>query len=308
MTDPSTAVVPHEGPSFAAMPASVAIFEAHQRMAKLFALSGCFADVKGSSVEQQIAKAYVKIALGEAMGFSPAESMSGIDLIQGKPAIGAHLRAARMAAAGYRWSIDRLDAEGCELTVHRGDRKLGRVVFVKADAQRMSLLGKDNWKKNAEDMYFARAITRAQRRFAPEALQAYVMDPDEARMAAEEDGAPIPAEIVEPPKRGAAALAASLDAEEEQDPSAEPEPPADAEPESADGPFAEEAPDPLDLDEARLRKAYDMGVSKANDPDARCSYKSPYAKAAWVAGRLGDDFDIERIAKDVEEGNAGEEP
>jgi hypothetical protein len=74
-------------------------FELEQRMAKLFAMSGLFTDIKGANQEMAIAQAYVKIALGSSMGFSPAESMQGIDIIQWRPAEGAHLRAARMQSA-----------------------------------------------------------------------------------------------------------------------------------------------------------------------------------------------------------------
>jgi len=41
--------------------------------------------------------------LGEAMGFSAAESMTGIDIIKGRQAIGANLRATRMQRAGFSW-------------------------------------------------------------------------------------------------------------------------------------------------------------------------------------------------------------
>jgi len=58
-------------------------FELHQRQAKLFALSGLFSDIKGTSLEQALAQAFVKIDLGESMGLSPAEAMTGIDIIQG---------------------------------------------------------------------------------------------------------------------------------------------------------------------------------------------------------------------------------
>src|ERR1700676_4165310 len=65
-------------------PPEVQRFEFHQRASKLFATSGLFADIKGQSEAQAIAQAYVKISLGESMGFNPAESMTGIDIIVGR--------------------------------------------------------------------------------------------------------------------------------------------------------------------------------------------------------------------------------
>jgi|HubBroStandDraft_5_1064220.scaffolds.fasta_scaffold40216_2 hypothetical protein len=155
-------------------------FELEQRLANLFVKSGLFSDIKGQSIEQSIAQAYVKIAMGNSMGFSPAESMQGIDIIQGKPVVGSQLRAARMQRAGYSWSIDRLDNKGCELTVKNGAGVLGKAVFLEEDARAMGLLAKDNWKKDPSSMYFARAITRAQRRYAPGVLSLDIPTPDEA--------------------------------------------------------------------------------------------------------------------------------
>lgn len=155
-------------------------FELEQRMANLFVSSGLFSDIKGHTAEQAIAQAYVKIAMGNSMGFSPAESMQGIDIIQGKPVVGSQLRAARMQRAGYGWSIDRLDNKGCELTIRNGTGVLGKAVFLEDDARAMGLLAKDNWKKDPSSMYFARAITRAQRRYAPGVLSLDIPTPDEA--------------------------------------------------------------------------------------------------------------------------------
>ncbi len=156
-------------------------FELEQRMAKLFAMSGLFADIKGTTQEMAIAQAYVKIAMGGSMGFSPAESCAGIDIIQGRPSVGSQLRAARMQRAGYSWRIDRLDDEGCELTIFSGTSELGTAKFTKENATTAGLINKDNWKKDPSSMYFARAITRAQRRYAPGVLSLDVMSTEEAR-------------------------------------------------------------------------------------------------------------------------------
>lgn len=105
-------------------------FKQKQRLAHLFAKSGCFADIKGTqSPEQAIAQAFVKIELGESMGFSPAESMQGVQLIQGTPAVNAQLRAARMQRAGYHWDIDWFEdaqgiCHGCRLWLYRNGKPL----------------------------------------------------------------------------------------------------------------------------------------------------------------------------------------
>jgi hypothetical protein len=93
-------------------------FEFQQRRAKLFAASGLFA-VRGVDGPQALAQAMVKIELGESMGFSPAESLQGIAIINGATAIAAALRAARMQAAGVTWDLQWLGTDdsplGCRL-------------------------------------------------------------------------------------------------------------------------------------------------------------------------------------------------
>lgn len=155
-------------------------FAMEQRMAKLFVQSGLFSDIKGQSEQQSIAQAYVKIAIGKSMGFTPSESMQGIDIIQGRPAVSAQLRAARMQRAGFSWTVDALDDHGCELTVYFGSKRIGYVGYSDEDAKRAGLLGKDNWKKDPSSMHFARAITRAQRRFAPGVLSCDLLSREEA--------------------------------------------------------------------------------------------------------------------------------
>ncbi len=165
-----------------------------QRLASAFAKSGCFADIKGQSEAEAIAKALVKIELGEAMGFTPAESMTGIDIIQGRVAVGANLRAARMQRAGYSWPEMVLNETGCWIplrlngkTMLDGEGNPVMVAFTKSDAQTAGLAGKDNYKKNPRNMYFARAITNAQRWYAPGVLGIDVLSIEEARDLPRED-------------------------------------------------------------------------------------------------------------------------
>ena len=74
-----------------------------QRLAKLFVASGMFANDKKLTETEMIAQAMVRIMLGRSMGFSQAEAMQGIDVINGRPSISSALRGARFQAAGYGW-------------------------------------------------------------------------------------------------------------------------------------------------------------------------------------------------------------
>lgn len=177
-------------------PAEIQKFEFQQRCARLFAASGLFADIKGQGESQSIAQAFVKIALGDSMGFNPAESMTGIDIIQGRVSVGSSLRAARMQRAGYSWDILQLDDKGCRLRMRfKGaplmceqiDDATGEisevpaiVSFMVEDAARAGLAGKDTYKKNPRNMFFARAITNAQRWYAPGILGVDILSTEEA--------------------------------------------------------------------------------------------------------------------------------
>lgn len=177
-------------------PIEIQKFEFQQRCARLFAASGLFSDIKGQTQEQAIAQAFVKIALGDSMGFNPAESMTGIDLIQGRVSVGSNLRAARMQRAGYSWDILQLDNKGCRLLLkfqgkplmcEQIDGATGTisqvptvVSFMAEDAAVAGLIGKDNYKKNPRNMYFARAITNAQRWYAPGILGVDILSTEEA--------------------------------------------------------------------------------------------------------------------------------
>ena len=174
-TQPQELTVVRQQPSALTEAAQLDVdgLRAIQYGAKIMAKSGCFADIKGIDEEVAIAKAVVKIAIGRDFGFSMAESMQYVELIQGRPSISAHARAAKMKAAGYSWKFLQFDANICVLDVFdRKGERLGDSSFTLEDAKRMALADKDNWKKNPRNMLYCRAISNAQRWYAPEVLSA----------------------------------------------------------------------------------------------------------------------------------------
>jgi hypothetical protein len=180
-------------------------FTFQQRRARLYAKSGLFAGQKDLTEEQAIAQAMVRIELGASMGFSEAEALQGIRVINGETSIAAALRAARMQAAGYSWSVEWLgtedNCEGCRLWLsfkgHPMVDPAGNpvsVAFTKTDATKMlttlwengnkkraSILEKENWKMSPRNMYFARAVTNAQRFYAPGVLSVNLPSIEEAQ-------------------------------------------------------------------------------------------------------------------------------
>jgi len=149
---------------------------------KTMASSGYFSDAK------QAAQAVVKILAGREMGFGPFASMTGINIIKGKPAIGGNLMAAAVKAhPKYSYQVVTLDADTCELAFFEGNKELGRSIFTKGDAaaaetgKLVAPGAKGNMMKRfARNMLFNRAMSNGVRWYCPDVfLGAPVYTPDE---------------------------------------------------------------------------------------------------------------------------------
>lgn len=151
------------------------------------------------------AQAVVKIMTGRELGFGPMASLVDIHFFDGKPTVGAHLRAAAIKRSGrYDYRVVRCDREACELEFleRRGERweTVGKVAMTLQEAVERGYAWskkggclKENWKSSSDDMLFARCISKGYRRHCPD-LSAGLLcyDPDEM------DGEPID---VTPPAR-----------------------------------------------------------------------------------------------------------
>lgn len=137
---------------------------------KTMASSGYFSDAK------QAAQAVVKILAGREMGFGPFASMTGINIIKGKPAIGGNLMAAAVKNhPKYNYQVVTLDADTCELAFFQGNTELGRSIFTKQDAAAAEV-GKlvapgakgNMMKRFARNMLFNRAMSNGVRWYCPD--------------------------------------------------------------------------------------------------------------------------------------------
>lgn len=186
-------------------------FDQDYRMAKVFAASGEFGDMKDKTEFQGIATAMAKIQLGRHWGLLPPDAMRFVHFNNGKPSLEAEAIALKLMEAGWEWDLEfpeekgvcigcvlwpkRRDANG---TVHPLRDKSGNPVsisFGKAEAekalywenkQQKRLIDKWNYQSWAADMYFARCITRLKKRYASNILSG-VITPDEAADAGETD-------------------------------------------------------------------------------------------------------------------------
>jgi hypothetical protein len=144
------------------------------RIADMMAKSGFFSDAR------EAAQAGVKILAGQAWGIDPFSAMTGISIIQGRPAIGAGIMASKVKGhPKYDYKVLRLDGEGCEIEFYQGNDSLGVSTFTLEDAKAAGYAGKQNYKATPRNMLFARALSNGVRWFTPDVFAAPVYVPEE---------------------------------------------------------------------------------------------------------------------------------
>lgn len=164
-----------------------------ERAARAMAGSGFFQDTK------QANQAIVKVLAGHELGFGPFASMTGVHIIQGKPTLASNLMAAAVKRNGkYNYRVIEASDAKCEIAWFEGGQEVGRSAFTWEEGTRAGLTNKDNWKKYPSDMLFARALSRGQRRFAPDIFNgATVYTPDEMGAVTDAEGNVIDAKATE---------------------------------------------------------------------------------------------------------------
>jgi hypothetical protein len=146
----------------------------HMQLGDVFYKSGLFADLKSA------AQAIVKIQAGAELGIPPFAAMSGISIIQGKPALGASLIAGLIKSSHkYDYRVTRHDTTGCTIEFYEGETKLGESSFTAEDAKRAGLLGKDIWNKYPRNMMFSRAMSNGARWYTPDLFTGPIYTPEE---------------------------------------------------------------------------------------------------------------------------------
>lgn len=155
-----------------------------ERAAAAMSKSGFFKDAS------QLAQAVVKILAGQELGFGAFASMTGVNIIQGKPVLSANLLAAAVKRGGkYNYRVTMQTEKECIITWFEDKKEVGQSSYTMDEATRAGLSLKDNWKKYPSDMLFARAISRGQKRFAPDIFNgATVYTPDELGAVVDADG------------------------------------------------------------------------------------------------------------------------
>lgn len=145
------------------------------QMAKLFAESGMFTDAK------QMSQAFVKVQAGKEMGIGAFASMTGINIILGKPTLGAGLIASCVKGnEKYDFKVKELTDKVCSIDFLQkskdGFEFIGNSTFTIEDAKKQGTKNLDKFPKN---MLYARAISNGQKWFCPDVFQMSVYVPEE---------------------------------------------------------------------------------------------------------------------------------
>jgi hypothetical protein len=124
------------------------------------------------AIEQGIARAYIAMLEGDAIGVGPVMAIKNIHMINGIPTMSADLMFGRMLATRVLRRDDFTlvaDKTKCVLTIGVLTRKIENRLVIEAKLEDFKHLhGKDNWKHHPEDMLVARAKSRACKRHAPD--------------------------------------------------------------------------------------------------------------------------------------------
>jgi hypothetical protein len=222
------------------------------------------------------------ILAGAEVGMKPMAALRAIDVIQGKPAMGALAQRALVQAHGHEvWVVEATATRAVVEARRRGDSTAQRSVWTIERAQKMGLTGKANWKNQPQNMLVARATAEACRLVAADVLLGMPYSTEELA-----DGDPTITALAGTADSGAARRTAR------RKPLAPaPEPPEPALEEPAPAPTHDSAAPEPDMDapaavaavtDAQLRKMHagfnDAGLT---DRDARLR---------WVAALIGRDI------------------
>lgn len=150
------------------------------RVASALARSGMFKDVK------QADQAFAKIVIGRDLGLTPAQAMTGVYLVEGRPQLAAPLMGHFVRASGkYDWRVLKIDRDGVEIEFGEGKApgkdqetgewlpwpgSLGVSEFTKEDAETAKLGGKDTYSKWPRNMFFSRAMSNGVKWFVPDTM------------------------------------------------------------------------------------------------------------------------------------------
>lgn len=137
-----------------------------RNVATALAASGIFKDASQANI------AFAKILAGQEIGLTPFKAMQELSFINGRPSLSASAKAAAIKShPKYDYKVVELDDKHCILEFFEWNKSVGKVEFNEEMAKTGGEYNRNpNYKTHPDDMYFAGALRKGQRRHAPDAL------------------------------------------------------------------------------------------------------------------------------------------
>lgn len=118
------------------------------------------------------AQAFAIITLGQELGIGAWAALNGINVIQNKPTVSPQLMLGLINRTGQLEDMGiGDDGKACSVTMKRRGRSAHTEIFSDADAQRLGLSGKSNWKSQPAVMRKWRAVAACARVVFPDVIQ-----------------------------------------------------------------------------------------------------------------------------------------
>lgn len=144
--------------------------------ARLFAASSLVPDHLRGKPEN----CYLVLMLGESLGLHPAQALTSISVIKGKPVMSAELMRAVVMREGHRFRIDESSATAARVTVARKEwpEDASSFSFTIEDAKRAGLVS-DTYNRFPSAMLLARVTTAACRAMFADVISGVSYTPEE---------------------------------------------------------------------------------------------------------------------------------
>lgn len=149
---------------------------------KGFAHAAFCAGLMGSQSDKTtaIARAVVAIQYGAEVGLGPMSSIQGINVIQGKPAMGAGMIATLVKRSGrYNYRVTKHTNDCCTIQFTENGEPCGESTFTMQDAVTAGLTKNPLWKTVPKNMVFARAMSNGAKWYCGDIFSGSVYTPEE---------------------------------------------------------------------------------------------------------------------------------
>lgn len=166
-------------------------------LAEAFSLSGLFPDLvkEGTSEENEMAKAIVKIVAGQELSLPPVYSMQNFYIIRGRLSMAAETMGLLLKRKGeYDYKVIEHTDTKCSIEFYHNGSMLYLSTFTIEDAKRAGIYKPDSgWYKYPRAMLFSRAMSQGSRIVAPHLMAGiHTAEEMESIEGTEELAAPAP--------------------------------------------------------------------------------------------------------------------